>query len=172
MINKNDRVKGAFIMVKVSIIVPIYKVEKYLKRCLESLVSQTFQEIEIICVNDGSPDQSQKIVDEYVEKYPHLVKGYLKENGGLSDARNYGLNLASGDYVAFIDSDDWVEPEMIEKMYRAAREQEADLVICDFVMDWETKEKESLYISGIRQESTDFMRNVLLSGPSAWNKLY
>ena len=159
-------------MVKVSIIVPIYKVEKYLKRCLESLVSQTFQEIEIICVNDGSPDQSQKIVDEYVEKYPHLVKGYLKENGGLSDARNYGLNLASGDYVAFIDSDDWVEPEMIEKMYRAAREQEADLVICDFVMDWETKEKESLYISGIRQESTDFMRNVLLSGPSAWNKLY
>ena len=163
MINKNDRVKGAFIMVKVSIIVPIYKVEKYLKRCLESLVSQTFQEIEIICVNDGSPDQSQKIVDEYVEKYPHLVKGYLKENGGLSDARNYGLNLASGDYVAFIDSDDWVEPEMIEKMYRAAREQEADLV---------TKEKESLYISGIRQESTDFMRNVLLSGPSAWNKLY
>lgn len=172
MINKNDRVKGAFIMVKVSIIVPIYKVEKYLKRCLESLVSQTFQEIEIICVNDGSPDQSQKIVDEYVEKYPHLVKGYLKENGGLSDARNYGLNLASGDYVAFIDSDDWVEPEMIEKMYRAAREQEADLVICDFVMDWETEEKESLYISGIRQESTDFMRNVLLSGPSAWNKLY
>lgn len=159
-------------MVKVSVIVPIYKVEKYLGRCLKSLVSQTFKEMEIICVNDGSPDQSQQIIDEYVQKYPDLVKGYVKENGGLSDARNYGLTYATGEYVAFIDSDDWVEPEMIEKMYQAAIEKQADLVICDFVMDWETEVKESLYISGVRRESSDLIKNVLLSGPSAWNKLY
>ncbi len=171
MINKNDRVKGAFIMVKVSIIVPIYKVEKYLKRCLESLVSQTFQEIEIICVNDGSPDQSQKIVDEYVEKYPEIVKGYVKENGGVGDTRNYGLDCATGEYIAFVDSDDWVEPEMIEKMYRAAIEQKADLVICDYVVD-NIDGGSEMIISGIIKSSTDIFKRVLISPPAPWNKLY
>ncbi len=171
MISKNDRVKGAFIMVKVSIIVPIYKVEKYLKRCLESLVSQTFQEIEIICVNDGSPDQSQKIVDEYVEKYPEIVKGYVKENGGVGDTRNYGLDCATGEYIAFVDSDDWVEPEMIEKMYRAAIEQKADLVICDYVVD-NIDGGSEMIISGIIKSSTDIFKRVLISPPAPWNKLY
>lgn len=158
-------------MVKVSVIVPIYKVEKYLGRCLKSLVSQTFKEMEIICVNDGSPDQSQQIIDEYVQKYPDLVKGYVKENGGVGDARNYGLNCATGEYIAFIDSDDWVEPEMIEKMYQAAIEQKADLVICDYVVD-NGEGGSGRVISGIIKGSMDISKRVLISPPAPWNKLY
>ena len=90
-------------MSKVSVIVPVYNVEKYIKKCLESLVNQTLRDIEIIVVNDGSQDKSKEIIAEYVRKYPNIV--YVeKENGGLSDARNYGMKYAKGDYIAFVDS--------------------------------------------------------------------
>ena len=88
---------------KVSVIVPVYNVEKYLKKCLDSLVKQTLNGVEIIVVNDGSPDNSQKIIDEYTKKYKN-VKSYIKENGGLSDARNYGIKKATGEYISFVDS--------------------------------------------------------------------
>ena len=97
-------------MIKVSMIIPIYNVEKYLRRWLDSIVNQTLKDIECLLINDGSPDQSQKIIDEYVSKYPQLFKSYIKENGGLSDARNFGLNYVTGEYIAFVDSDDWIEP--------------------------------------------------------------
>ena len=99
-------------MVKVSIILPVYNVEQFLPRCLDSIVNQTLKEIECIVVNDGSPDQSQQIIDEYVKKYPHLFKPLIKENGGLSDARNYALSYVRGEYIGFVDSDDWIEPMM------------------------------------------------------------
>ncbi|KAB3583731.1 glycosyltransferase family 2 protein, partial [Phocaeicola vulgatus] len=99
---------------KLSVIVPIYNVEKYLDKCLASLVNQTMKEIEIICVNDGSTDHSQDIVEEYQKKFPGKIIGLMKKNGGLADARNYGLAHANGDYVAFIDSDDWVEADMFK----------------------------------------------------------
>ena len=95
-------------MKKVSVIVPVYNVEKYLDKCLDSLVNQTLKDIEIIVVNDGTKDKSQKIIDKYVKDYPKLVKSYIKENGGLSSARNYGLKYAQGEYVGFVDSDDYV----------------------------------------------------------------
>ena len=84
---------------KVSVIVPVYNVEKYLNKCLDSLINQSLDNFEIIVVNDGSPDNSQKIIDEYVSKYPKIVKSYIKENGGLSDARNYGIKKAQGDLL-------------------------------------------------------------------------
>ena len=96
-------------MAKVSIIVPVYNVEEYLEKCLDSLVNQTLQDIEIIVVNDGSPDNSQQIIDAYIEKYPDKIKGFIKENGGLSDARNYGITKASADYIGFVDSDDYMK---------------------------------------------------------------
>ena len=89
-------------MLKVSVIVPVYNTEKYLSKCLDSLVNQTLKDIEIIIVNDGSPDNSQKVIDEYVSKYSNVF-GYKKENGGLSDARNYGISKAKGKYIIFID---------------------------------------------------------------------
>ena len=107
-------------MIKVSVIVPVYNVEDYLARCLDSLVNQTLKEIEIIVVNDGSPDNSQKIIDKYAKKYLN-IKAYKKENGGLSDARNYGIKKANGEYIAFIDSDDFVTTDMYEKMYQKAK---------------------------------------------------
>ena len=158
-------------MVKISIIIPIYNVEKYLRRCLDSIINQTLKDIECLLINDGSPDQSQKIIDEYVSKYPQLFKSYIKENGGLSDARNFGLNYVTGEYIAFVDSDDWIEPTMYEKMYQTAINQSADLVVCDFLMEWELTGV-SNYIQGLRCDSNDVSKNLLISPPSAWNKLY
>ena len=113
---------------KVSAIVPVYNVELYLDKCLNSLVNQTLQDIEILVINDGSPDDSQKIIDDYQKKYPNIVRGYVKENGGLSDARNFGVEKATGEYLAFIDSDDYVDIDMFEKMYQKAIETDADVV--------------------------------------------
>lgn len=101
---------------KISIIVPVYKVEKYLKRCVDSILCQTFSDIEIILVDDGSPDNCGLMCDEYAE-LDKRVKVIHKQNGGLSSARNAGLDIASGDYIGFVDSDDWIHPQMYEILY-------------------------------------------------------
>ena len=98
--------------IKVSVIVPVYNVEKYLNQCLDSLVNQTLEDIEIIVVNDGSPDNSQSIIDDYVKRYPKKVFSYIKKNGGLSSARNFGVEKAKGEYLAFVDSDDYIKKDM------------------------------------------------------------
>ena len=118
-------------MIKVSIIVPVYQVEKYLRKCLDSLVNQTLQEIEILIINDGSPDQSQAIIDEFHQKYPLKVKSFTKENGGLSDARNFGLDRTIGEFIGFVDSDDEVSKTMFEEMYSLAIKHQAEMVICN-----------------------------------------
>ena len=118
-------------MIKVSVIVPVYNVEDYLAKCLDSLVHQTLKDIEIIVVNDGSPDNSQKIIDKYQKKYPTKIKSFSKPNGGLSSARNYGLKYAKGKYISFVDSDDWLTKDALEKMYNKAVENDSDIVICD-----------------------------------------
>lgn len=117
-------------MKKISIIVAVYNVEKELRRCLESLVNQTFKDIEILVVNDGSPDNSQAIIDEYVEKYPDMVKSYVKENGGVSSARNFGLKRANGEYITFIDSDDTIDLRYLEVLYKNIIETGADVATC------------------------------------------
>ena len=117
-------------MKKLSIVVPVYNVEKYLRKCLDSLVSQTLDDIEIIVVNDGTKDNSQEIIDEYVKKYPEKVYSYIKENGGLSSARNYGIKKCSGEYIGFVDSDDYVDIGLFKEMYEEAKKENADVVGC------------------------------------------
>lgn len=116
---------------KVSVIVPVYNVEKYLRKCLGSLVSQTLQDIEIIVVNDGSGDHSQEIIEEFSEKYPEKIRSFTKENGGLSDARNYGLDRATGEFIGFVDSDDYVTATMFGEMYDLAKKYNAEMVVCN-----------------------------------------
>ena len=117
-------------MKKISVIVPVYNVEAYIAKCLDSLVNQTIDDIEIIVVNDGTKDNSQEIIDEYVKKYPKKVFSYIKENGGLSSARNYGIKKAHGEYIGFVDSDDYVDTDLYEKMYNEGKKENADVVGC------------------------------------------
>ena len=123
--------KKYFQMIKISVIVPVYNVENYLRKCLYSLVNQTLQEIEILVVNDGSTDHSQEIIDEFQRNFPSKIKAFKKENGGLSDARNFGIAQAKGEYFGFVDSDDEVSPGMFEEMYLLAKKHEAEMVICN-----------------------------------------
>lgn len=115
----------------VSIIVPIYNVEKYLDKCINSIIAQTYNKLEIILVDDGSPDKCAKICDEYAEKESRIVVIH-KENGGLSSARNAGLKIAKGDYISFVDSDDYIYKGMVEHMLQASVQNAADIVICDY----------------------------------------
>lgn len=121
---------------KISIIIPVYNAEKYLNRCLDSCVNQTMKEIEIIVVNDASPDKSYRIMQSYEHKYPDKVKCvYLKENVRQGGARNIGVNIACGEYVLFVDSDDWIELEMCEQLYLHAKVQNADIVYCNVLRE-------------------------------------
>lgn len=113
----------------VSILVPVYKTEKYIEQCLDSLINQTLKDIEIICVNDGSPDKCGEILDRY-SKLDNRIKIINKNNGGLPSARNAGLNNATGDYIGFVDSDDFVDVKMFETMYKQAEKKSSDIVIC------------------------------------------
>lgn len=118
-------------MKKVSVIVPVYNVEKYLRKCLDSLVHQSLKDFEIIIVNDGSTDGSQEIITEFQEKFPQRVKSFIKENGGLSDARNFGLAHIHSEFVGFVDSDDWVTENMFEDLYKLAQKNHAEMAICN-----------------------------------------
>lgn len=157
---------------KVSVIVPVYNVEKYLGRCLDSLVMQTLESIEIIVINDGTKDDSQRIIDQYVQKYPDKVLSYIKENGGLGDARNYGLQFASAKYIGFLDSDDFVRQDMYEKLFNKAIIDKSDMVLCDIEYVWENSEKHKR-LNGLKQyKNLDDKKMLFLSPLFAWNKLY
>ena len=112
---------------KISVIVPVYKVESYLGKCLDSIIGQTYHILEIILIDDGSPDRCGEICDEYAAKDPriHVIH---QQNAGLSAARNAGLDIASGDYIMFVDSDDWVEKNTCETVLMIAQQQQADIV--------------------------------------------
>lgn len=115
-------------MIKVSIIVPVYNVEKYLKRCLDSLVNQTLNDIEIICINDGSTDDSLDILNEYAKRDERIVV-INQENSGQSVARNKGIDVAKGEYIGFVDSDDWVSEDYFEKLYNSAIQNDAEIAV-------------------------------------------
>ena len=120
-------------MAKVSIIVPVYNVEKYLERCLDSLIGQSYQDIEIICVNDCSPDESQKIIDQYAERYPDKVKSVMNpENMGLGSTRDHGRQYADGEYIMFVDSDDYVEATWVESYISVMEKHGLDMVMGGF----------------------------------------
>ncbi len=159
-------------MYKLSVIVPVYNVEKYLDKCLNSLVRQNIDDYEIIVVNDGTKDNSQKIIDEYVGKYPDLVKSFIKENGGLSDARNYGIKRATGEYITFLDSDDYIEEDTYKNMLAIAYKDNLDLVVSDLEYVWEDGTKEPFIKEGINRVSSDDLKNLFLSPLFSWNKIY
>ena len=158
--------------VSVSVIVPVYNVEKYLDECLSSLVNQTLSELEIIVVNDGTKDNSQSIIDHYVKQYPNKVVSLIKENGGLGDARNYGIPYAKGEYIGFVDSDDIVHLEMVEKMFNKAKLEDSDLVLCDLEYFYETSSEKMVKEGLVQIENIDVNKTVFLSPLFAWNKLY
>ena len=161
---------------KVSVIVPIYKVEKYLEACIDSIISQTYENLEIILVDDGSPDSCDDICDRYLEKDPR-IQVIHKENGGRSDARNAGMDIATGDYYYFVDSDDILPDHSVMTMYRLMQDNDAQMVIGGFerFMDGQAKpffstEDEGLWLHVYDREEAfrDFYRD----GCQAWAVLY
>ena len=155
---------------KLSIIVPVYGVEKYIDKCLNSLVKQSLKEIEIIVVNDGTKDNSQKIIDKYVKEYPDKIKSYIKENGGQGSARNYGLKKATGEYIGYVDSDDFVEKDMYKKLYNKAKKNNYDIVVCgnyNVSEDYQNKNIDTF----INNYNTD-LENIFFGKMAVWNKIY
>ena len=132
-------------MPKVSIIVPVYKVERYLERCIKSILRQSFSDFELILVDDGSPDCSPEICDTYANEDPR-IRVIHKENGGLSSARLSGFQIAIGTYILFIDSDDYIEPVMLEKMVLAIETQRAELAICGYFKDINAEDIRPIYL--------------------------
>lgn len=152
-------------MPKVSLIIPVYNVENYIEKCLNSVVNQTLKDMEVIIVNDGSKDSSKQKIEKYLKKYPR-IKYLEKENGGLSDARNYGMQYATGKYIAFLDSDDYVEETMYEEMYNVAQKEAADMVECNFIWEYPDKKREDIgAVYNSKREMVEKARVV------AWNKL-
>ncbi len=153
-------------MPKVSVIVPFYNVEGYIEKCLETLVNQTLKDIEIILVNDGSKDRSVDIVKKFMKEYPDKIVYLEKQNGGLADARNYAIPYAKGEYIAFLDSDDYVEKDMYQLMYELAKKESSDMVECNFIWEYPDKKREDIGEIYIGQfEMLEKVRVV------AWNKL-
>ena len=132
-------------MIKVSVIVPVYKVETFIERCIRSLMEQTLQDVEFVIVDDCSPDNSISIAQAVIQDYPgrkeqvKLIRHNV--NQGLPAARNSGLTVASGEYVFHCDSDDFVEPAMLEQLYRAAKDEKADIVWCDWMLSFGQNER-------------------------------
>lgn len=165
---------------KVSVVVPVYKVEKYIHRCVDSILKQTYTNIEVILVNDGSPDGCGKIIDIY-EQRDTRVKALHKENGGLSDARNYGMSYVTGEYTVFVDSDDWLDPNMLQKLVNLSLNHDADIVQSTFYYAYEDYllyDNRHLPVEGspiIIENNNDLMKELVINEKIkdfAWGKLY
>lgn len=161
---------------KLTVVVLVYNLEKYLSRCLDALLEQTLEDMEILCVNDGSPDNSQDIIDRYVQRYPDKIRSFIKENGGEWSTRNYGLAHARGEFITFVDNDDYAKRDWAEKLYSAAVKYNADLAVCAFArvdidsgsvnaIDMHWKKLTAFDIAG--GESRGAFIN-----PAPWNKIY
>ena len=151
---------------KISVIVPIYNVEKYLFKCIDSIISQTYTNLEIILVDDGSPDNCSRICDDYSLK-DNRIKVIHKENGGLSDARNVGLDAATGDYVSFIDSDDYINKEFYETLVNLIIKHNADIAQCEFLKVYEENINNDNNYKSYNDEKV-----TILSNNEALNNLY
>ena len=159
----------------ISVIVPVYKVEEYIYRCVDSILAQSFKDFELILVDDGSPDNCGKICDEYAQKDKRITVIH-KENGGLSDARNTGIDwaLKNSNWITFIDSDDWVHTDYLKNLYNAVKENNVDISVCGYVNttgedDLHTKNSE---INTLLCTPEDFFINNNINAVVAWGKLY
>lgn len=159
----------------ISIIIPVYKVEEYLEKCIESVLKQTYTNLQIILVDDGSPDNCGKICDEYAKKDPR-IEVIHKVNGGLSDARNVGIAQAKGKYIGFVDSDDYIKEDMYEILINLIKEYDADVSICNLYDVIDGKEYIRNNENGIQEYGRlEILKEVLLDKniqSYAWNKLY
>lgn len=161
----------------ISVIVPVYKVEAYLDRCVQSIVDQTYTNLEIILVDDGSPDRCPEMCDEWAKK-DSRIRVIHKKNGGLSDARNIGTKAATGSLIGFIDSDDWIEKNMYELLYCHLVDNDADISACGIEMFWEDNSKSPTMLSApgkvlldTREALTAILNETSLKQP-VWYKLY
>ncbi len=157
-------------LMRLSVIVPMYNVEAYLEECLDSLVNQTLSDMEVLMVDDGATDNTSAIAQRYAENHPNF-RYFRKENGGLSDARNYAIPHAQGDYIAFLDSDDWVEPDIYEHMVNAIGS--ADVCVADLEYVYEEDMSKDFVMKGLSDKPADTVqKKALLSPLFAWNKIY
>lgn len=161
---------------KVSVIIPIYKVEPYLRQCLDSVVGQTYQNLEIICVDDGSPDRCGDICEEYSSR-DNRIRVIHRENGGLSAARNTGIDAATGEYICFIDSDDYVKKTYVEYLYGLIMKYDAEIAVCP-LLQYISEQNIETKKSGVEQRMTPsealsyIFQNSKYVGVYAWNKMY
>ena len=158
-------------MCKLSIIVPIYNVEAYIIECLTSIKNQTYSDYEVILINDGSKDNSKKLIEEFIldEKQFKLIN---KENGGLSDARNFGLNYAQGEYITFLDSDDYIDMFCYEKMMNTMILNDFDIVCANIIFKFNDESNNFILNGIIDKQMIDIQKKALLSPLFAWNKIY
>lgn len=161
--------------IKVSVLVPAYNVEKYIGKCIESILNQSLKEIEVIIINDGSKDKTLEIIKEYEKKDKRIIV-IDKENGGVGTARNEGLKISRGEYILFLDSDDWIEKDYLEKTYNYGKENSLDMVVTDFYKEMKDKKsykedlklEESQFLSG-----KDYIKEIFLGNgyPNVWDTL-
>lgn len=159
---------------KVSIIVPVYNVENYLKKCLDSLINQTLKDIEIICINDGSTDKSLEILQDYAQK-DNRIKVLNQTNSGVSKTRNKGIELAQGEYLGFCDSDDWVDLDFYEKLYTHAKQNNADIAVTNIVKVKKNKYKKFFSINKTNISENYYEKLKLCNTPDfsyIYNKIY
>ena len=162
---------------KISVIIPVYNVQAYIERCLNSILAQTYTNFEVICIDDGSTDESGKICDTFEKKDKRVHVCHI-ENHGVSYARNLGLSMMQGEWFCYVDPDDWIEPNYIERMYCIANEKQCDVVACGIDKTYE-------YVTGIKEKnehilmfssSEECIRNYICGGTTmhglVWNKLY
>ena len=160
----------------ISVIIPVYKVEPYLDRCVESVINQSYPNLEIILVDDGSPDNCPAMCDAWAKR-DSRIKVIHKTNGGLSDARNAGMAVAAGEYISFVDSDDWIAPEMLERLYLAMQRDRSDIAACTVKMVWEDDTPSELLtvqtncVLDKHQAQAALLEEKLLKQP-VWYKLY
>ncbi|GHT96578.1 glycosyl transferase [Alphaproteobacteria bacterium] len=163
-------------MIKISIIIPVYNVEKYLTRCLDSVINQTLKEIEIICINDGSTDKSLEILNEYAARDPRIVLLNQSNTMGPSITRNKALSISNGEYIGFVDSDDWIDLNFFEELYNAAQRRNADIACASI---------ERIYPNGKNRMFVEFPEEAVIISPTmkykatitprrgyVWNKIY
>lgn len=156
-------------MADISIIIPAYNAEKYIKKCLDSLIKQTKKEIEIIVINDGSKDNTEELINSYTDS---RIKYYKNTNHGIGYSRNYGIEKAKGKYIMFLDSDDYVEKDICEKLYNKARNDDLDVVICDFFKEFENGNIEEIHTNDFKNSSLKDNPDIITEYLSPWAKLY
>ena len=154
-------------MKQLSIIVPIYNTEKYLRKCVDSLLEQDLDDYEILLINDSSPDSSIDIMKEYEEKFPNIIRIFSKENGGLGDTRNFGIPYAKGKYVTFVDSDDYIKENSLNRLCTKMDNEDLDILVYDFVKEYDN-------VDFIHEQAMEIIddKHYVLSTPNACNKMF